>query len=128
MPYSNLSRRERQIMEFLYRQQRASVAEILEGIPDPPGYSAVRALVNILERKGHLSHVQEGKKYLYSPVTPRRQAMRGAVRQLLNTYFDNSVEKAVTALVSLHGKDLSADDLERLEKLIRQNRKKEAPS
>jgi predicted transcriptional regulator len=71
------------------------VAEILEGIPDPPGYSAVRALVNILERKGHLSHVQEGKKYLYSPVTPRRQAMRGAVRQLLNTYFDNSVE-AVT--------------------------------
>src|SRR4030067_1356575 len=121
MPYSNLSRRERQIMEFLYRQQRASVAEILEGIPDPAGYSAVRSLVTILERKGHLSHVQEGKKYLYSPVTPRRRAVRGAVRQLLNTYFDNSVEKAVTALVSLHGKDLSAEDLERLEKLIRQN-------
>jgi BlaI family penicillinase repressor len=127
MSYSNLSRRERQIMEFLYKTQRASVAEILKGIPNPPGYSAVRATVNILERKGHLSHVLEGKKYLYSPVAPRRQAMRGAVRQLLSTYFDNSVEKAVTALVALHGKDLRAADIERLEKLIRR-KKREAPS
>jgi len=126
MSYSSLSRRERQIMEFLYRAQRASVAEILKALPDPPGYSAVRATVNILERKGQLSHVQEGKKYLYSPVTPRRQAMRGAVRQLLSTYFDNSVERAVTALVALHGRDLSTADIERLEELIRR-KKKEAP-
>ena len=122
MSYSSLSRRERQIVEFLHRKPRASVAEILKGIPNPPGYSAVRATVNILERKGHLSHVQEGKRYLYSPVATRRKAMQGAVRQLLSTYFDNSVEKAVTALVSLHGKDLSATDIERLEKLIRRRK------
>ena len=127
MSYSSLSRRERQIMEFLFKAQRASVAEILKGISNPPGYSAVRATVNILERKGYLSHVLEGKKYLYSPMAPRRQAIRRAVRQLLSTYFDNSVEKAVTALVALHGKDLGTADIERLEKLIRRKRK-EAPS
>ena len=122
MSYSSLSRRERQIVEFLHRKPRASVAEILKGIPNPPGYSSVRATVNILERKGHLSHVQEGKRDLDSPVATRRKAMQGAVRQLLSTYFDNSVEKAVTALVSLHGKDLSATDIERLEKLIRRRK------
>jgi len=122
MPHSSLSRRERQIMEFLYRKPGASVTEIRKGIANPPGYSAVRATVNILERKGHLKHVREGKKYLYSPITPRRKAMQAAVRQLLSTYFDNSVESAVTALVTLHGKDLSSTDIERLEKLIRRRK------
>jgi BlaI family penicillinase repressor len=122
MSYSSLSRRERQIVEFLHRKPRASVAEILKGIPNPPGYSAVRATVNILERKGHLSHVQEGKRYLYSPVATRRKAMQAAVRQLLSTYFDNSVQNAVTALVALHGKDLSAEEVERLEELIRRRK------
>ena len=77
-------------MEVLYRRQNATVAEILEQIVDPPGYSALRCTVNILERKGFLAHVRKGKKYVYSPTTPRRQALRGALRQLLNTYFDGS--------------------------------------
>jgi BlaI family penicillinase repressor len=127
-PHENLSRRERQIMEFLYKQRSATVAEIRAGISDPPGYSAVRTIANILERKGHLSHSQKGKSYLYSPVTPRRQALQRAVQHLLSTYFDNSVEKAVTAMVAIQGKDLSEADIESLEKAIRKQRKKEAPS
>jgi len=126
-PHSRLSRRERQIMEVLYRRQSASVAEILEEIPDPPSYSALRATVNILERKGYLSHLRRGKKFLYSPTTPRRKAMRGALKQLLSTYFDNSAVEAVTAIVALHEKDLSAADMDRLEELIRRRRAKEAP-
>jgi BlaI family penicillinase repressor len=121
--HSGLSRRERQIMEVIYRRNGATVAEIREEIPHPPSYSAVRTTVNILERKGCLSHVRKGKKYFYSPSTPRRKAMQGAIRQLLDTYFDNSLEKAVTAMVALHSKDLSAADIERLEEVIRKQRK-----
>ncbi len=123
VPYGSLSRRERQIMEFLYRKRAASVAEVLKGIPDPPSYSAVRTTVNILERKGHLRHVKEGRKYLYSPVTSSRKAVQGALRHLLSTYFDNSLEQAVAALVKLHGKALSEEDFERLERMIRKQRK-----
>jgi BlaI family penicillinase repressor len=122
VPYGSLSRRERQIMEFLYRKRGASVAEILKGIPDPPSYSAVRTTVNILERKGHLRHVRKGKKYVYSPVTSRRKVVQGAVKHLLSTYFDNSLEQAVAALVKLHGKDLSAEDIKNLERMIRKHR------
>ncbi len=128
VPHGNLSRRERQIMEFLYRKPGASVAEILEGIPDPPGYSAVRATVNILERKGNLRHVQKGKKYLYSPITPRSRAVEGAVRHLLSAYFKDSLEGAVAAMVRIHGKELSTPEIERLEKIIRKLRKQEASS
>ena len=117
-PHSSLSRRERQIMEILYRKKRAAVGEIREEMPSPPSYSAVRATVNILERKGHLSHVREGKRYVYAPSTPRRKAMRGAVRHLLGTYFDNSLEKAVTAMLELHGKDLSDEEIHRLAQII----------
>jgi predicted transcriptional regulator len=127
-PYGSLSKRERQIMEFLYGKRGASVAEILKGMPNPPSYSAVRTTVNILERKGHLRHVRKGKRYLYSPVTSSRKTVQGALRHLLSTYFDNSIEEAVTAMVRLHGKALSADDFERLERMIRKQRKKEAPS
>jgi len=127
-PYGGLSRRERQVMEVLYRRQNATVAEILEQIVDPPGYSALRCTVNILERKGFLAHVRNGKKYVYSPTTPRRLALRGALRQLLNTYFDGSPLEAVTAIVALHRKDLSAADIARLGKLIRSRRGKKAPT
>ena len=126
-PHSSLSRRERQIMEVLYRRNGATVAEVLQGMPNPPSYSAVRTTVNILERKGYLSHVRKGRKYFYSPLTPRKKAMQGAIRHLLHTYFDNSLEKAVTAMVALHSKDLSAADIERLGKAIRKHRKKQAP-
>lgn len=114
-----LSRRERQIMEVLYRTGEATVAQIRAELRDPPSYSAVRTTTHILEQKGHLRHSRKGRSYRYSPVTPRREAMRGAVRQLLRTYFDNSLEQAVTAMVALHGKDLSAKDLARLQKAVR---------
>jgi predicted transcriptional regulator len=122
VPYGSLSRRERQIMDFLYRRRAAPVAEILKGIPDPPSYSAVRTTVNILERKGHLRHVKEGKRYLYSPVTSSTKAVQGALRHLLSTYFDNSLEQAVAALVKLHGKELSEEDIRNLERMIRKHR------
>lgn len=115
-------------MEALYRRHSASVAEILEEIANPPGYSALRCTVNILERKGFLAHVRKGKKYVYSPTTPRRQALRGALRQLLSTYFDGSPLEALSAIVALHRKDLSADDIARLEKMIRGRRGKERPA
>ncbi len=83
----------------------------------------MRTTVNILERKGHLRHVKEGKRYLYSPVTSSRKAVQGALRHLLSTYFDNSLEQAVAALVKLHGKALSEEDFERLERMIRKQRK-----
>ena len=105
-------------MEILYRKKRAAVGEILKELPEPPSYSAVRATVGILERKGYLSHTREGKRYVYAPSTPRRKAMRGALRHLLGTYFDNSLEKAVTAMLELHGKDLSDDELDRLARII----------
>jgi BlaI family penicillinase repressor len=115
-------------MEFLYRNPGAPVAEILRGIPDPPGYSAVRATVSILERKGHLRHTQQGKKYLYSPIASRSKAAKGAVQHLLSAYFDNSPEAAVAAIIRLHDKDLIATDIERLERIIDRLRKKEAAS
>jgi BlaI family transcriptional regulator, penicillinase repressor len=125
--HNKLSRRERQIMEAIYRNKAASVQEILREIPSPPSYSAVRATVNILERKGFLKHGKEGKKYVYSPKIPERKAMRGAVKQLLKTYFEDSLEKAVTAMLEIHKNDLSDDDIERLADIIKKS-KKEAPS
>lgn len=106
-------------MEVLYRKRSASVAEILEAIPDPPGYSGLRCTVNVLERKGYLAHVRKGKKYIYTPTTPRSKALRGALRQLLGTYFGDSPVDAVAAIVALHRKDLNSADIERLERLIR---------
>ena len=114
-------------MEVLYRRHSASVAEILAEIPEPPGYSALRCTINILERKGRLRHVRRGKKYVYSPTTPRAKALRGELKLLLRTYFGNSPVEAVTAIVALHRKDLGAQDLERLEELIRGQRGKAAP-
>ena len=125
--HNSLSRRERQIMEALYRKKAASVQEILHEIPNPPSYSAVRATVNILERKGFLKHSKEGKKYIYSPKIPQRKAMHGAVNQLLKTYFEDSLEKAVTAMLEIHRNNLSADDIERLAGIIK-NAKKEIPA
>lgn len=120
--HSQLSRRERQIMEVIYRRKGATVAEVLREMPDPPSYSAVRTTMNILERKGYLNHARRGKQYYYTPRTPHRRAMQGAIRHLLATYFDNSLEKAVTAMVSLHSKDLTPADIDRLERIIRNQR------
>ena len=121
-PHAGLSRRERQIVEILYRKQRGSVKDIRGEMPDPPSYSAVRTTVNILERKGYLTHTANENRYIYAPKTSRQKATRGALKHLLGTYFDNSLEKAVTAMIELRAGDLTEADLERLSELIRKGR------
>jgi predicted transcriptional regulator len=114
----DLSRRERQIMEVVYRSGRSTAGEVLEGLPDPPSYSAVRALLKILEGKGHLRHVLEDGRYVWLPTVPRDRARRSALQSLLQTFFEGSAEKAVAALLTQSKSKLSEDELERLARLI----------
>ena len=116
--HSSLSRRERQIMDIVYSHGRASAAEVLDGLPDPPSYSAVRALLRVLENKGHLRHELEGTKYVYAPTVSRSTARRSALRNLLATFFDGSTEKAVAALLDVNRDELSLEDLDRLAHLV----------
>lgn len=120
-PMSNLSRRERQIMEVLYRQGRATASEVLTGLADAPSYSAVRALLKVLETKGHVRHDVEGTRYVYLPTLPRHRAGLPALENVMNTFFDGSAEKAVAALLDI-SPELSNEELERLSLLIEQAR------
>ena len=118
-----LSRRERQIMDALYRLGRATAAEILENIPDPPGYSAVRAMLRVLEEKKHIRHEEKDLRYVFMPVVPREKARRSAVRHMLDTFFEGSPEQAVATLLDISGRNLSDDDYDRLSALIEKARK-----
>jgi BlaI family transcriptional regulator, penicillinase repressor len=119
-----LSRRERQIMEIIYRRGEATAVEVHSDLPDPPSNTAVRTLLGILEEKGHLRHKQVGLAFVYFPNRPREQAARSAFRGVLETFFEGSLEKAVAAhLVEETGR-LSFEELDRLAELIRQARKK----
>jgi predicted transcriptional regulator len=118
-----LSRRERQIMEIIYRRGRATASEVQADLPDPPSRTAVRTLLRILEDKGHLRHRQEGLAYVYLPSRPREQAARSALRRVLWTFFDGSLVNAVAAHLG-DARAISAADLERLADLIRQARTK----
>ncbi|MGH6871347.1 MAG: BlaI/MecI/CopY family transcriptional regulator [Rhizomicrobium sp.] len=117
------SRREREIMDALYRLGRATAAQILEQIADPPTYTAIRTHLSILEKKGHIRHLSDGTRYIYEPRVAREQMGKRAIDSLLKTFFDNSVERAVTALLSRKDADISAGDLERLSCLIEKARK-----
>ncbi|MFY9551430.1 MAG: BlaI/MecI/CopY family transcriptional regulator [Thermoanaerobaculia bacterium] len=119
---SSLSRRERQIMEVLYRDRQATASEVLAALPDPPGYSAVRAMLRVLENKGHVRHVADGNRYVYLPTLPRDRAGRPALANVLETFFDGSTEKAVAALLDLSRQDLSEQELDRMSQLIEQAR------
>lgn len=114
----DLSRRERQIMDFLFRVGRATAAEVMEGLKDAPSYSAVRALLRILETKGHVRHEAEGRAYVYMPLQRRDSARQSALSHLLKTFFDNSAEQAVAALLAIKGEKMSEAELERMSKLI----------
>jgi predicted transcriptional regulator len=118
----NLSRRERQIMDILYREGQATPRRVLEELPDPPGYSAVRAILKILERKGFARHDREGKAYVYRPTFSRNRAGRPALENVLRTFFDGSTEKAVAALLDMRGAELSDEQLDRLARLIEEAR------
>jgi BlaI family transcriptional regulator, penicillinase repressor len=118
-----LSRRERQIMDVLYRRGRATAAEILEDLPEPPSYSAVRAMLRVLEDKRHIRHEEKDLRYVYLPVIPREKARRSAVAHLLETFFDGSTEQAVATLLNISARDLTSEDFDRLAKLIDNARK-----
>jgi BlaI family transcriptional regulator, penicillinase repressor len=113
-----LSRRERQIMDVIYRLGRATAAEVLEQIADPPSYSAVRAMLRVLEEKGHLRHEQEGPRYVFVPTINRERARQSALRHLVRTFFDGSAEEAVAALLDMKDGQLSDAELARLSALI----------
>jgi predicted transcriptional regulator len=117
-----LSRRERQIMDVIYQRGQASVADVLEDLPEPPSYSAVRALLRILEEKGFLTHTKEGPRYVYAPTLDRQAAGRSALQRLLETFFDGSMEKAVAAMLEMSETDLSDEELDRLSQLIERAR------
>jgi predicted transcriptional regulator len=127
-PLANLSRRERQIMDTLFRLGRATAADIQAEIPDPPGYSAVRALLRILEEKGAVRHEQDGPRYIYRPTVARENARRSAMRHLIQTFFDGSTEQAVAALLDESATVLTDAELERLSQLIDRARKVDATS
>jgi predicted transcriptional regulator len=119
----NLSRRERQIMDIIYEFNEATAAQVLERLPNPPSYSAVRALLRVLEEKGHLSHKQDGPRYVFVPTLPRDEARENALKHLVNTFFDGSTEKVVAALLDISDEKLSQDDYQRLSQLIEKARK-----
>ena len=121
--HQDLSRRERQILDILYQSGRATAAEVQTALPDPPSYSAVRALLRILEEKGHVRHEQDGPRYVYAPTLARNNAQRSALRHILQTFFDGSAEQAISALLDDQSARLSSAELDRLASLIDHARK-----
>lgn len=121
---AQLSRRERQIMEIVYRKGSATGAEVHAEMADRPSYSAVRALLRVLEEKGHLRHREDGPRYVYSPTVPRDRARRTALHRLVGTFFAGSVADTVAALLDLESARLDDDELERLSALVEQAQQK----
>lgn len=117
----DLGRRERQIMDLVYQLEEASVAQVREAMPDPPSYSSVRTMIRSLEGKGLLKHRREGMKYLYRPTQSKRKVSRSALRHLMTTFFEGSASEAVAAI--FESEKMDADDLKRIESLIKQARK-----
>lgn len=123
-PYLDLSRRERQIMDVVYRLGRAGVSEVQEGMPDPPGYSAVRAMLGKLEGKGFLTHRQEGARYVYEPTLPREEARETALARMIRTFFDGSAAQAAAAMLDLSTAELTDSELDELAARIEEARKR----
>ena len=118
MAQAGWSRRERQIMEILYQRGKASASEVRAAMPDAPSYSAVRAMLRVLEEKGQVKHQAEGLKYAYVPVVTADKARRSAVKHLLDTFFDGSPEQAVATLLDVSSRNLSEEELDRLTDLV----------
>jgi BlaI family transcriptional regulator, penicillinase repressor len=120
----SLSRRERQIMEVIYRRRECSARDVQAGMPDAPTPTAVRTMLRILEHKGHLTHRKDGRQFIYRPTRPRQQAARSAMRRLLSTFFSGSIGEAVAAYMSDPGVDLPPEEVQRLRELIAKASKK----
>ena len=118
LKHQQLSRRERQIMDILYQRGKSSASEVREAMPDAPSYSAVRAMLRILEEKGHVRHQAEGLKYVYLPTVARDKAKRSAVKHLLGTFFDDSPEQIVAALLDVSSTRLTREELDRMAEMI----------
>src|SRR6266705_4630859 len=121
--HASLTRRERQIMDILYRRGRATAGEVLEELSGDPSSSTVRTQLRVLEAKGHVRHEEQGLRYVYIPAVPRHAARKPALRHLVETFFDGSAEKAVAALLGGDGTRLSEDELERIAELVARARK-----
>jgi predicted transcriptional regulator len=118
-----LSRRERQIMDILFRRGRATAAEVMDDLPGEPSYSTVRTQLRVLEEKGHVRHDEEGLRYVYFPVVARHAARKSALRHLVDTFFEGSAEKAVAALLGGEGSRLSEDELNRIAEMVARARR-----
>ncbi len=123
MKAAGLSRRERQIMDILYQRGKSSAAEVREAMPDAPSYSAVRAMLRVLEEKGHIRHQAEDLKYVYLPIVPRDKAKRSAVKHLLDTFFSDSPEQIVAALLDVSSTRLTREELDRMTEMIEKAKK-----
>jgi BlaI family penicillinase repressor len=121
--HRDLSRRERQILDIVYQRGSATAADVQAALPEPPSYSAVRALLRILEEKGHVRHEQDGPRYVYLPTVARDNAQRSALRHVLQTFFDGSAEQAISALLGDSSRKLSSAELDRLARMIDTARK-----
>jgi BlaI family penicillinase repressor len=124
----HLSRRERQIMDIIYEMTNVTAQQVMERLPEPPSYSAVRAMLRKLEDKGHIMHKEEGAKYVYFPVVNHEQASRNAVSRLVKTFYDGSAAQAVNALLGMSFNDMSKEELKQIEELIASAKKQEEES
>jgi predicted transcriptional regulator len=127
-PHYNLSRRERQIMDVVYRRGSATAAEITADLPDPPTSTAVRTMLRILEDKGHLTHAQDGVRYVYRAVIDREKARESVISHVVRTFFDGSAEQAMATLIDRSGSELTDAELARLAGLIAKTRKRQERS
>ena len=121
---NELSRRERQIMDVVYGRGTATAAQVREAMPNPPSYSAVRALLRVLEDKGVVQHKQDGPRYIYAAIVKRDRVKTSALKHLMQTFFDNSAENVVSALIDISGAELNDDEYRRLRALIDQASRK----
>ena len=121
--HSSLTRRERQIMDILYRRSRATAAEVMAGLPGDPNYSTVRTQLRILEEKGHVRHEEVGLRYVYAPAVPRHAARRTALKHLVDTFFDGSAAQVVAALLGNEATRLTDEDLSRIGDLVARAKK-----
>jgi len=123
MTLAGLSRRERQIMEILYQRGSASASDVRDAMPDAPTYSTVRALLRVLEEKGHIEHRNDGLKYVYAPLVKHDKAKRSAVKHLVDTFFQDAPEQVVAALLDVSAKRLTNEELDRMAAMIEKARK-----
>jgi BlaI family penicillinase repressor len=123
---ATLTRRERQIMDILYKRSRATAGEVMEDIPGSPHYSTVRTQLRVLEEKGHVTHEEHGGRYVYSPAVPRRAARKSALRHVVDTFFDGSAEQVVAAVLGGEGSKLTEEELNRISELVAKKKKEGA--